>query len=502
MQHRRQGLAQPTLIVNFELDSAMEKLRKRRSSRAGSLSVAPSSIDTLFLRNVPDDPFNIYHWQACIEKQLRPKTSEELPMSPMSPMSPVSPTFTAFTNPFASSRPTTASTRPEISQRIPSITQISTQVSRDHASALISPSPSLRSRRSDLSSQASSHPSHHPAYTYAHPFSPTLPNDLPSPVSAYDAPFIEGWTAAQGRSPTLSSHTRGSNSVASTPSIPRETILDRAFQMRCIPGSERLADSEEQSSTARFEALMREIDERKSKGKSVPVRPTIKTDLGLGEHSDESDYNDDIAEEDEDYPMQMSTVDITAPAQRALEYISGRTTPMGRSLSPIPQRDQIPTIPSIASMRPRSRASRPQSIAIHTRLNGPPSMTSPSIVTENEPAPSTREKRTSSTSTSASTKHLSFTEFTRQLSSTSSLLIVQTNASLSSSSGSVRRGSSELSFNDENDAAGPSSRGLRHSSMSARDGGGGNALSLRERETKRCGWRGSVGVFGGEGGFM
>lgn len=113
--------------------------------------------------------------------------------------------------------------------------------------------------------------------------------------------------------------------------------------------------------------------------------------------------------------------------------------------------------------------------------------------------PTSGLKRRSSTST----KRLSFTEFTKRLSSTSSLLLVQTNASSSTSSGSGNgRTSSELSFGGEPEEN-TNKGGLRQSNGLAM-GLRGGALNDREREAqlKRCGWRGSVGVFGGEGGFL
>jgi hypothetical protein len=90
-----------------------------------------------------------------------------------------------------------------------------------------------------------------------------------------------------------------------------------------------------------------------------------------------------------------------------------------------------------------------------------------------------KEKRRSDTSV----KRLSFQEFTKRLSSTSSLLLVQTNASSSSGRDGSRRTSSEY--------------GVEEEKLVAREAG----ISPSERD-KRCGWRGSVGIFGSEGGFV
>jgi hypothetical protein len=60
---------------------------------------------------------------------------------------------------------------------------------------------------------------------------------------------------------------------SSSPPGPRETILDRAFQMRCIPGSDREVPGEEKlSSLARFDALMREADEKRKKREMEEAR--------------------------------------------------------------------------------------------------------------------------------------------------------------------------------------------------------------------------------------
>lgn len=118
------------------------------------------------------------------------------------------------------------------------------------------------------------------------------------------------------------------------------------------------------------------------------------------------------------------------------------------------------------------------------------------------------EKRRSSTST----KRLSFQEFARRLSSTSSLLLVQTNASSNSGRGDSFRerddsrrdsvsdygleSAPELAEDHEMDGR----RGLRSiNGLSLR----GGDVQVADREMKRCGggFRG-MGVLGGEGGFL
>jgi hypothetical protein len=199
-QHRKQSPALPTLLLELKPDSMSEKQRKRRSSRTGGLSSSKDSFsNTLLFRSVSEERFNIYDWQLHVKPLLNPGLEEEGPLSPISPL------FASFTNPFAnreSRRPSTSANRPEMPLR--SSTQNSntfgySTANRERPSAMISPSPSLRSRRSDLSSQASSQ---QPplGFTSAHPqtFTATLPSDLPSPASTngYDNQLIEGWTSA------------------------------------------------------------------------------------------------------------------------------------------------------------------------------------------------------------------------------------------------------------------------------------------------------------------
>ena len=541
-------------MIEFKPDTASEKQRKRRSSRTGGLSSKDPWQNTLLFRTVPEERYNIYDWQITVKPRLTPDTPEE------SPLSPISPIFNSFTNPFASrdtKTPSKSTSRPDFQHRTSSQnTSTYPHAPRERPSALISPSPSLRSRRSDLSSQASSQ---HPpmGFTSSHPqnYTSVLPSDLPSPASTsgYDTQFIEGWTSAQGRSSALSSHTRGSNSIASavspagvigsTPPGPRETILDRAFQMRCIPGSERILEKDEEhiSSIARFEALMREADERKQQ-KSAANQDSGKAKHGwdLDEESEEESSSE--VEEEEEYDdddangLEMSDheVEIPTPAQRALDYISGRRTPLPsntRPLSPTPRSPPIPFLNAQAmsafhggsssssaagnggGLRPRTGTnssnhnSRPTSLALPSRSVS--AATIPSLKDNISSSASSsnfrtgtnelgngngKEKRRSSTSV----KRLSFTEFAKRLSSTSSLLLVQTNASSSSGREGSRRGSSEYGA----DAPEDREKGGLRSSVSLRGGGASSSGESRDMRDKRCGWRGSVGVFGGEGGFL
>lgn len=547
LQYRKQGPTLPTLVINLKPDAEYEKQRKRRSSRTGGLTSSKDPYaNQLLFRTIPEERFNIYDWQIAIQPLL---TSNEYDDA----LSPISPPFTSFTNPFASnpfnSRDTQSSSslnqKPEFKRRPSNQTTTSSNHAPkvDRPSALISPSPSLRSRRSDLSSQASLQPPM--GHTSSHPqgFTPGLPPDLPSPASTsgYDTQFIEGWTSAQGRSSALSSHTRASNSIASvaspnisataiasSPPGPRETILDRAFMMKYIPGSERVHDKDEEniSSIARFEALMREVDKRKE------LRNARQTSIsqnrhgrGLRDESEESEMGDeerlvediDIADGLE---LDEEEVVIPTPAQRALDYISGRRAPLPSSPSreyPVSSSSRSPPIPflnqqamsALQGNGPAEGGLRPPTGKRRTRPHSISAATMPSLLSMNnstggmlavqESEPKGKEKRRSSTSI----KRLSFTEFTKRLSSTSSLLLVQTNASSSSGSHNSKRESSEIgygSFDGDEVMKG----GLRNSSGMAMGirGGAGPSGNDREMRDKRCGWRGSVGVFGGEGGFL
>ncbi|KAG9236602.1 hypothetical protein BJ875DRAFT_214938 [Amylocarpus encephaloides] len=501
IQHRKQGAPLPTLLLELKPDSMSEKQRKRRSSRTPGLTTSKDPWSNMLLfRTVPEERFSIYDWQVAVSARLTPET--EVPED--SPLTPMSPSFTGFINSF-SPRDSKNST---MQQRVSSQTINShPHAPRDKPSQLISPSPSLRSRRSDLSSQSSS--LHPPMGFTSHlqNYPTQLPSDLPSPASTYETQFIEGWTSAQGRSSALSSHTRGSNSIASavnpasptasTPPGPRETILDRAFQMRYIPGSDKVADKEEEkiSSIARFEALMTEHDERKKQRVDKQMLRD-KEDWGLNEEPEELgvDQCEDAANH-----LAMPT-----PAQRALDYISGRkATPSSRPLSPPPRSPPIPFLnsqamsafhggpPASANSRPRAgttssrnKTSRPSSMALPSR-----SMSTAAIPTikdiggnGNLKASAAEDRGKEKRRSSTSVKRLSFQEFTKRLSSTSSLLLVPTNASSSSGRDGSRRTSSEYGFEPEG--------GLKSPVM------GPVGDSARD---KRCGWRGSVGVFGSEG---
>jgi hypothetical protein len=528
IQHRKQGPTAPTLVLEFKPDTPTEKQRKRRSSRTGGLSSKDPWANTLLFRSVPEERYSIYDWLIRIKPQL-PAESQESLDEIGSAMSPISPSGSVFTNPFSSRESRAANPRPDYQRGISSQSTSSYHPSqKERPATMISPSPSLRSRRSDLSSQASSqHPTMGFTSVHGQNYTTVLPSDLPSPASTsgYDSQFIEGWTSAQGRSSALSSHTRGSNSIASvvppvvpigsTPPGPRETILDRAFQLRYIPGGDRLDKDEEKiSSIARFEALMKEADERKRQNSlSVQAGPG-NSSWDLDEESEDSSSGEPDEDDDADEPdISDPEIAIPTPAQRALEYIARRNTPLPspiRPLSPAPSHPPIPFLnpqamsafhghsTSMASdLRPRTGS------PTHRKRSRPNSLALPSRSISVSTIPSLRELRASSSGTSSlaapdrdpkeqqrqsstSVKRLSFSEFAKRLSSTSSLLLVQTNASSSSGRDGSRRPSSEFAAESDEKVQSPQT-----------------APPLRaDPRDKRCGWRGSVGVFGSEGGFL
>jgi hypothetical protein len=279
--------------------------------------------------------------------------------------------------------------------------------------------------------------------------------------------------------------------------------------MRYIPGSERVAstDDEKISSIARFEALMAEHDQRKQ-AKLATQSPREGKGWDLDEESGESDTGE-IDEEDDDVDgLEMSDQEIVipTPAQRALDYISGRIPPPQRTLSP-PRSPPIPFLNTQAMNAfhgaPPPTSLRPRTGTTSSRTGGsrPSSMALPSRSISTTAVPSLRDNNSLQTGTDAnikrrsstSVKRLSFSEFAKRLSSTSSLLLVQTNASSSSGRDGSRRGSSEYGVEE---GRAEDKLGLRGGGLMTREG------ENRSERDKRCGWRGSVGVFGSEGGFL
>ncbi|KAJ4187962.1 hypothetical protein NW767_008919 [Fusarium falciforme] len=514
--HRKQGPVLPTLVI-----SIADKEKKRRSSRAAGLisSSKEANATTLWFRTPTDDHhLSLHEWARFI-------LARKSPMSPESPMSP------QFSNPFSSrprdtsdyfSRPTSGNQSGRSDTRAlqhKSSSNTHSTATRDRPLTFSSESPSLRSKRSDVSSPSSSN---YPIQQMNFPipgqhYTTVLPTDLPSPVTTtgeYQGEFIEGWTSAQGRSSTMSSPIRGRSSIgsqpphpstaatdSSSPPGPRETILDRAFQMRCIPGSEREVPGEEKlSSLARFDALMREADEKRKqreeaeRAQQMAMRSAFEAS---DSSSEEQDSDSDDLDEDAfgGVPERRGPALIPPTTQRALQFITGRheAAPPSPSGRPPVTRTQIPQSPPLRPHTAHAK-SRPTP---SQRTNSTPQLTpgmanleistgTPTKVSDDGAIRPNADKRLSTSSTA--TKRLSFTEFTKRLSSTSSLLLVQTNAS-----GGSSRGSSEIDIQ-------PSS--LPRGTLNPR----GTGPPPRDRDTDdyggRCRWRNSVGVIGKDGTFI
>ncbi|KAL1884178.1 hypothetical protein VTK73DRAFT_5314 [Phialemonium thermophilum] len=356
LAHRKQGPVLPTLVVSLSPDATTDKLRKRRSSRTVGLTSKDNSPTTLLFRQaVSDQEHKLHDWAGFVNSLLQQSASDRALMSPITPVSPT------FINPFASrnrdvsdphQRPPSGNANRRTALQHKSSSH--THSSRERP-VTYSDSPSLHSKRSDLSSHASSM---NPSYMAFQNYATMHPADLPSPattVGEYQGEFIEGWTSAQGRSSTISSPIRARDSIGSQPAAmapsiidsssppgPRETILDRAFQLRVIPGSERKIPGEEKlSSIARFDALMREADERRKIREVEEAKQRAAENEGLksawdldedsgsdqdeaaGEN-DDSDTNDYIPGYEHDYDRDDDRYEVRPGAQRARSYIGGR----------------------------------------------------------------------------------------------------------------------------------------------------------------------------------
>ncbi|KAK5654861.1 hypothetical protein OQA88_6897 [Cercophora sp. LCS_1] len=584
LAHRKQGPVLPTLVINIVPDPVTDKLRKRRSSRtAGLTATKDTAPTTLFFRPASPEGYTLQEWAHTIQQLMQTYVPERTPLSPMTPASPT------FINPFAP-RPSPGDphNRPSSStpgSRPPFFSKGSnhTSSSRERDRPLTySETHSLRSKPSDLSSHTSSmNPSHmgfHQNYTTVHP------TDLPSPattVGDYQGEFIEGWTSAQGRSSALNSPIRTRDSMgsqfplapqtvmtSSSPPAPRETILDRAFQLRYIPGSDReLPGEEKMSSLARFDALMREADEKRkerevqeSRARAATVTTAMLPDAaesaGLKsawDLDDDSDTDGDDFEEgndDSDGPvgeMEQDLEDrfpeppgsrINPSAQRALEYIAGRqdTTPRqsarSGTRSPLSYNQEALMALSNSNsgssqLRPHTGYSKHRRPAIAQRTHSQPQLAgmvaAPAAPPANPPVPpplvrrgtvaapssafeetsgpasavpSLQRSNTEKRLSTSSLKRQSFTEFTKRL-STSSLLLFP-------SGGSSRGSNSDMDAQQQLQAQQqqPQQQFAHHLHPRAAPAPPQRAQTAAPTSNDRCGWRGSVGVFGAEGGFL
>ncbi|KAG5979041.1 hypothetical protein E4U55_005629 [Claviceps digitariae] len=532
LSHRKQGPVLPTLVVTIS-----DNQRKRRSSRAAGFisSNKDSGVKTLWFRTPPDDHHpSLHEWARLI---MAKKSSVSSPSSVENPASPISASL--FQTP--SYDRTEYFSRPGSGNRGPQ--HISSAGPLDPCATFSSDSPSLRSRRSDISS-----PSSHNHSVQRVPFpipeqhyTTILPGDIVAPGhhGEHQGQFIEGWTSAKGRSSTMSSPIRGRDSISSSqsqqfspildvtsPPAPGETILDRAFQLGQIPGAETpIPGQENLSSIARFDALMRESDDkarRQNMNQSKSGKLALQTAFGDDDDDDDDDSSDDGQDERDDddsdsesdhhsqdqFPSDHNMAPLMSPsAQRALAFIAGGgRNESDRSLKshrPSVSRSHLsfydgkappppvnstspPSRPHTAHSKSRPVAPRAQSTShltpiANTTAAADAPLSSPSHG-EAHPSTTIADKRRSS----SSDKRLSFTEFTKKLSSTSSLLLVQTNASAGSS-----HASSETDI--------PNSSSTSRADLTL----GGSGLPARPKkrddQDKRCRWRKSVGVVSAEG---
>ncbi|KAG5924105.1 hypothetical protein E4U42_004745 [Claviceps africana] len=543
LSHRKQGPVLPTLVV-----SITDNQRKRRSSRAAGFisSNKDSNVKTLWFRTPPDDHHpSLHDWARFI---MAKKCSVSPTDNPASPVCSSLFQIPSYDRSEYSSRPGSGH---RAHQHMSSIANHSTTPS-DPSATFSAASPSLRSRRSDVSSPSSqNHSVQRVPYSIPEQhYTTILPGDIVTPGhhGEYQGQVIEGWTSVKGRSgrsSTMSSPIRGRDSVGSSqsqqlspivdvtsPPAPGETILDRAFQLGQIPGAESpLPGQENLSSIARFDALFRESDyrarrqhARRSKAGKLGPQTT------LDENEDDEDYDEDDEEEDDDdgispdngkgggddesdaesdkqslvrFQCDHNIAPLMSPsAQRALAFItSGGRSESDRSLRshrPSVSRAHIadgnasPPLNSLPPSRPhtshgknRPNASRSQS----TSHIPPTAMTGAvgaplSVAGHGEAhlAATIADKRHSS----SSDKRLSFTEFTKKLSSTSSLLLVQTNASAGSS-----HASSETDM--------PNSSSTSRTDLTLRGSGAHSRSKKRDDLEKRCRWQETVGVISAEG---
>lgn len=547
VSNRKQGPVLPTLVVTIS-----DKERRRRSGRATGFVSAnkDSGTTTLWFRAVTDDQNpGLHDWARFILSRKGAASSE----------GPISPTVTT---PYSSRSRNNSDNgqRPGSGTRLlqhKSSTATHSTGPRDRPATFSSESPSLRSRRSDVSSPSTNNHAAHkmPFGVPEQHYTTVLP--MTASPGEYRGEFIEGWTAAQGRSSALSSPTRGGRDSASSqtpyppytdatsPPAPGETILDRAFQLGHIPGAEMYIPGQEKlSSIARFDALMREAEERRkqkdaaARAEQAAMRSAFEDDSSDGDEdaeSDEADQRDaNDSDADSDAVSQVeddfgSATLMSPGAQKALAFIAGRHESNRKSESHRPSMSRThlsyhagpanatsrdsppPSRPHTAHAKTGPRASRVQSApciasAASTSLGHPASAASGRGSGKRPAKPSASAGQTSSgvekRHSGSSAKRLSFTEFTKRLSSTSSnLLVVQTTVGAGSS-----RGSSEV------EGQPPSAPRVRLTSRGAASGpptaaatGQSSPSSPRPRsgdKDRRCGWRGNVGVVGTEGGLI
>jgi hypothetical protein len=509
---RKQGPVLPTLVVTLN-----DKERKRRSSRAGSLISASreSGASSLWFRIPPDDHHpSLHDWAHFIQSKKAAVGEEDSPITPtsvtFSPRSKDAPDY--FNRP--ESNPANRSLHHKSSTATYS-------TSANRPAAFSSNSPSLRSKRSDISSPSSTIATQTSNYHIpGQHYTTVLPTDLPSPVNTTgDFPMdnMEGWIT-KARSSTVSSPTHPRESMSpraqhasmissSSPPGPRETLLDRAFQMRSISAAAQRTPGEEKlSSVARFDALMREADEKRKQKEAIEREEQMAMRSAF-EDDDSSDVESDSDTDDTDSDVDPMTTKgghgdrsmMSDSTHRALQYIASRPGPSSR---PAMSRNNLSFHASTATTASLTREPPERPHTAHEKGRRDLSQRAQSA----HYLPSFPSAELSGTAAgltgdtaglrpsgdkvqSNSNKRLSFTEFTKRLSSTSSLLLVQTNAS-----GNSSRRNSEI---EPTTVPRTSLRPAGATGPTPRE-----RERLRDEAQKRCSWRGGGGIVGGEGGFF
>lgn len=315
-----------------------------------------------------------------------------------------------------------------------------------------------------------------------------------------------------------------------------ESILDRAFQLKYIPGSESEVPGEEKlSSLARFDALMRQAEDNRKAREATAKRQQQHLEEQLvarsafddddSSDSDNAQDMDDSDADDNDFAHEAYQGGETPPlislkAQRALQFISSRPDLKSPTTSPRPSISRNPTsfhanVTPVPTQTPPPM--RPHTSNGKARPNVAHRAQSTHIVPSQHgygfdvARVAEEAKRRPSASAvipehyDQTSKRLSFTEFTKRLSSTSSLLLVQTNVSSASS-----RRSSDLDSAVTPGASVPraSLRPPTQNNNNSNNNTGDPNLGVVGRDwdeheqNKRCSWRGNVGVVGTEGGFF
>lgn len=655
VSHRKQGPILPTLIIAITPDPATEKLRKRRSSRAATLVSNKDNGPTTLWFRTEGDVSKLHEWARSIQVASQPNFPDHLLMSPMSPISPMSGPLTpgspSFQNPFVPYAATRDGTDffSQNSSRPPSAPSAPGRVSLHHKASsslhthrerplTISDAPSLRSRRSDLSSLPGSVANINISTAHQqHSYTSVLPHDLPTPSEGSDGELF-GWTSAQGRASNMLAQQQHSpartvrDSLGSNPPLlsplspaammldnnnggvgvgsppgPRETILDRAFQLKYIPGcADQTAPGEEKlSSMARFEALMQQVESNNNKRTTTAatgagaegqqqqrkrsLRPMsvldqleLKSAWELDESDEDSDDSDDTeGESAADRESEADNNSIRPESRRTATFPTSQQQQQQQQQA---RQQQKPSAPQTPTQSPRGTAGIRSPIALNPEaltalvssssgespdrprlahrmhsamgslslgvINPPHHGTSHSTTTsitnnnilnslESSPGKNSTNSNTSSSGETSSTydgstpglnpsaayrtstilegqqlhrlsaassnggKRLSFTDFTRRLSSTGSMLL----ATASSSQAGTPTGNGETADGQIGHSQSRRSSVFQPRAPPAAMGAGAAAAgqgapAQTDRNEKCKSWRNSVGMFGNEGGFL